>query len=222
MKKFSFLALIASVMCLLSCGPKETQTSLEGTKDYVLYSQSDVPNKYGIKRANGLALTPNVYSSISYVQGLFIVQLDNKYCLLTPENTISFQSSSPISYNADLQCFETTKGEKSTFFFPQEKSKITGAFESYLVDVNGNIYVEENQKFGVYNKSGRLIIPINNENIIVEEGRYITLNPKDSKLPMRDDKGKITNWKRVVIAAFDKDGKEAEAPTVAQVKELLK
>ena len=147
MKRFSFLALVAMVLCLVGCGPKETQTPLGATGEYVLYSKSDVPGKVGIKKANGVAVTPNVYSKIDYEQGLFIAQLDDKCLLLTPENKVSLQSSAPISYNKNLKCFETKEGNKSTFFFAKENGKVSGVFESYGLDENQNLLVKENGKY---------------------------------------------------------------------------
>lgn len=222
MKNFSFLALIATVLCLVGCGPKETQTPLGATGEYVLYSKSDVPGKVGIKKANGVAVTPNVYSKIDYEQGLFIAQLDDKYLLLTPENKVSLQSSTPISYNKNIKCFETKEGNKSTFFFAKENGKVSGIFESYGLDENQNLLVKENGKFGVYAQTGKLLIPISNEILLIDKGNYIALNSKNAKLPMLNDKGKIINWSRVKITSFDKDGKEAKAPSLVQVKKLIK
>ncbi len=221
MKRFSFLALVAMVLCLVGCGPKETQTPLGATGEYVLYSKSDVPGKVGIKKANGVAVTPNVYSKIDYEQGLFIAQLDDKCLLLTPENKVSLQSSAPISYNKNLKCFETKEGNKSTFFFAKENGKVSGVFESYGLDENQNLLVKENGKYGVYTQSGQLLIPINNEMLLLNKGSYIALNSKNAKQPMLKD-GKITNWSRVKITAFDKDGKGTKAPSLAQVKKLVK
>lgn len=221
MKRFSFLALVAMVLCLVGCDPKETQTPLGATGEYVLYSKSDVPGKVGIKKANGVAVTPNVYSKIDYEQGLFIAQLDDKCLLLTPENKVSLQSSAPISYNKNLKCFETKEGNKSTFFFAKENGKVSGVFESYGLDENQNLLVKENGKYGVYTKSGQLLIPINNEMLLLDKGSYIALNSKNAKQPMLKD-GKITNWSRVKITAFDKDGKGTKAPSLAQVKKLVK
>lgn len=221
MKKFSFLALIATVLCLFGCGPKETQTPLGTSGEYVLYSLSDAPDKVGIKKANGVPITPNVYKKISYEQNLFIAHLDDKCLLLTPENKVALQSSSTISYNKDAKCFETKENQKVTLYFPNEKSKIMGNFESYVPDHNGNILVKENGKYGVYAQTGKLLIPISNEMLLTNEEQYIALNSKNAKLPMLKN-GKITNWSRVKITAFDKDGKEAKAPSLAQVKKLVK
>lgn len=222
MKRFSFMALIATVLCLVACGPKETITPLEGTSDYVMYSKSDAPGKYGIKDIQGLTITPNVYSSLTYAAEHFIGQMDKKYLLLTPENKLVFQSTSAISYHEKAQYFESRTGDILSIYFPQEYGTISGAFENYKLDANGNFMYQEKGKFGVYTKAGKSIIPAHNEMLLLDGEQYIALNSKNAKQPMLNDKGKITNWSRVKITAYAKDGKEVKAPSLAQVKKLVK
>lgn len=221
MKNFSFLALVAMVLCLVSCGPKETTSPLAGTSDYVLFSKSDVPDKVGIKKANGVTIAPNVYSQITYAGQHFIGQLDGKYLLLTQDNKLAFQSTGAITYNEKNKSFESKDGDKTALYFPDTEGKIIGTFESYSLDANDNIQVQEKGKYGVYTKSGKLLIPISQEMLLIDKGNYIALNSKNDKRPMLKD-GKITNWSRVKITAFDKDGKETKAPSLAQVKKLVK
>lgn len=221
MKNFSFLALIATVLCLVACGPKETKTPLSGTSDYMLYSMSDTPEKFGVKRADGLTIIPNVYTHISYEQELFVARLNNKYLLLTPENKIFMTSSDKISYNAKINCFETKDKGKITLFFPKERGKISGDFEKYELDANNNLLIKSNGKYGVFSPLGQIIIPIENEILLMNMDNYIALNSKNTKQPMLNDKGKITNWSRVKITAFDREGKKIKAPSLAQVKKMI-
>ena len=221
MKKFSFLALFAMVLCLVSCGPKETTTPLDGTSDYVLFSMSDAPNKYGVKNAQGQVIIPNVYENVLYAEDYFAVQDESGYKLLSAENETIFQSSADIVYNGTANWFESKEKSKISLFIPKEAGYISGNFESYGIDNIGNFQVKENGKYGVYTLAGQLIIPITNEMLLIDGDNYIALNSKNLKLPMLKD-GKITSWSRVKITAYDKGGKATKAPSSYQVRKLVK
>lgn len=221
MKNFSFLALIATILCLCSCGPKEYITPIEGT-EYSFFCKSNTPQLYGVRGVGNLEIIPDVYTNMLYANGYFIGQYENEFWLLTPQNTVVYRSPSEIAFKAQNNWIECIEENKVTIFFPQEQGLISGAFESYKQDSNGNLLVKENGKYGIYSPKGNIIIPIKQDLIILDGENYIALNSKYAKQPILNDKGAIISWNRVKITAFDKDGKESKAPSLAQVKKLIK
>ncbi len=220
MKKISFLAIIAAVLCLVSCGPKETKAPLAGTTDYVLFNLSDTPESFGVKNLQDEVVLPDVYDKIEFVSGFFVVQQGANYKVLTTDGKEVMQNGQAITYNAQSGCFEGKNGRTLKVYFPQEKGLIDNV-EAYLIDANGLVQVQQAGKHGVYNKQGAVVIPVENEMLLLDGEKYVTLNSKNAKKPMLKD-GKITYWSRVKITAYDKDGKEAKAPTLTQVKKLVK
>ena len=218
MKKFGFVAIIMA-MFLVGCD-REAKTPFEGTTDYVMFSMSKTPDLVGVKDAKKQVVLQNVYDHIDYVAGHFIAQQGTTYRVFSTDGKEVMQNGQAISYNAQNGCFEGKNGRTLKVYFPQEKGLIDNV-EAYTVDANGLVQVQQAGKHGVYNKQGAVVIPVENEMLLLDGEKYITLNSKNAKLPMLKD-GKITYWSRVKITAFDKNGKEAKAPTLAQTKKLVK
>ena len=222
MKRFCFLAILAVVLCLVGCGPKETTTPIEGTNDYVLFSLSNAPNMLGVKNAHGEVIIPNVYQSIALVGGNFVCCDKQNFYLKTNKNEEVLSANAPIEYNKTQRYYVSKESKGSIkIYFPENSNTIVGSFKDFAIDSFNNLRILKENKYGIMNKEGSILIMPKHNTIEIANDKYIALDAKKGGTSIYDKNNKI-NWRNVKITAYDKKGKEVKAPSLNQLKKLIK
>lgn len=222
MKRFCFLAFLALVLCLVGCGPKETTTPIEGTSDYVLFSLSNAPNMLGVKNAQGEVIIPNVYQSISLVGNNFVCRDEQNFYLKTNKNEELLSGNAPIEYNKTQQYYVSKESKGSIkIYLPENGNTIVGSFEGFVIDSFNNLCILKEKKYGLMSKEGSILVLPKHDVIKIANNEYIALDAKKEGSSIYDKDKKI-NWRNVKVTAYDKTGKEVKAPSLVQLKKLIK
>lgn len=150
--------------CIEKCGPA---------------IQVKLGEKYALFTMNGEKLTDFIYDYLNYKLGYIIVRNDvgngdvkygllgvNGQSILLPE----YESIDVISNNKLL----VTK-DKLSYLIDETGTALSSKYKT-VTDFNPYFRVEQNGKFGLMDNNGKLVIPVNFENIIVDSPFCIFTN----------------------------------------------
>ena len=227
MKKFYFLALVATVICfvLSSCGPKVQQARFENTNFASVTVEGS--GQYGIKDlTTGQEILPQIYKSVGYYySGFFTAQDDTGVQLFDVSGKCVIPAQAQI--NAKDGYFEfvgnkTSKGSGAKGIYVIKTGKtIINVYDALEGDGAGNFMFFAKGLYGVLNPEGETIIPGEYNQLIWDGKNYNAIKDKNPKRPYFDEKTKKINWTRAEAFTFDKDGKQLKKLTTAQAKKIF-
>ena len=227
MKKFYFLAFVATVICfcLTSCGPKVKEARFENTNFASVTVESS--GLYGIKDlTTGQEILPQIYKSVGYYySGFFTAQDDTGVQLFDETGKCVIPAQAQI--NAKDGYFEfvgnkTSKGPggKGIYVITTGKT-IINVYDALEPDKAGNFMFFDKGLYGVINSKGETIIPGEYNQLFWDGEQYNALKDKDPKRHYRDEKTQKIIWTRAEAFTFDKDGKLIKKLTTAQAKKIF-
>jgi len=221
MKKSSFLAIVAMVAVFTSCDKKAKE--IEQVLDNPAYTSVTVEGsgKYGIIDSKTKAeILPQMFDAIDYLEsGYFLTHDSIGLLLYDTAGTALIPAQNSITEKDGY--FELISGDLKGFYFPEEKSVVTGNYEQLTLDGAGNICFLQNGKYGVLNKKGETVIPCE-YNVILWDGKnYNVAKNKNDKRPYVNAKTGKCNWARAAASVLDKDGKVIKKLPSWQAKKIF-
>ena len=134
--------------------------------DFVAYFHNGLAEvykdgKWGAVDKSGKVVVPIMYDWVLIDEGLIEVKKNGKYGVVDKSGEIVI----PIQYDDSPQISDglvsLEKDGKWCFFIIDKNGKVAGPFQYYGVSMfqNGLIAVEKNGKYGVIDKSGKVVVP---------------------------------------------------------------